>query len=334
MGLDLSVIFDGVCETTNFRYCRLADVIEDHGCAGMQIGSTGAIIYDIIFLILSCIVTLFFIGFLQYLANADMEYKDQRETRGLLFWRLHLLFFGASAFFHGMAVSVTSRDDSSQHFMLVLQGATSTAGNALLVIIALVDAQIVPLSRIPPTNPKAATWRLGWHGAGIGVSVVLGLAWVIILAAPSRAAIVFFGLALPIGAALFHVAVMVPVCLVRHLPMLLFYCGMMAVTNIGSLFVDLYLNGPLCMSTDGILTGASLSVLLFAFYRVFAHLFFLNLKRGEVKDGLGVDAARANAANKRDEFKPLPIELSDYTYDYSAAESPATDEDENPGRGY
>jgi hypothetical protein len=146
MGLSFNfdVIFEALCDKFNFRYCRLRDIIENHGCAGLQLGPANAIIYDAPYLVLALLVTVFFVGLYGSLTPYVIEYKKQSETRAALHWRAHLIFCGLSTLFGALSVSVTAYDGRPQRLMMVLRGLLLNFAQAMLIWITFVDIHILP----------------------------------------------------------------------------------------------------------------------------------------------------------------------------------------------
>ena len=87
----------------------------------------------------------------------------------------------------------------------------------------------------------------------------------------------------------------------------------------------MYANGPLCTATSGWLTGSSLACLIFGFYRAFMQKYFFELKKSERLDGLTTIKRGLDEVSSSELDRPVPIELSDYTYSYTDT---CTSEDE------
>jgi hypothetical protein len=319
MNFDPDLALQYLCENTNFRYCRLTGVIENHGCPALQIGSN-SIVYDIPFFILSLVVTVFLAGFFPFLRPHPIKWKRQRETRAVLLWRVHCIACGVGVFFNGLSVSMTAKDGKGQQVLMVFRGIALTAGQILLIVIALIDCHIIP-------QFIAQSWQFT-----VGVFLVAGiiaLCWLSQFANPTGIGLVGFGLFIPLFSIVFFWMSMIPVCIIRFRdPMKLgkgigaiisaiAYVTLVAGLNVASIFAELFLNGAICIGTVGILSGSSLSVLFFAFYRVFVQVWFTVLKKHEIDDGLPTRPKKAEDESSSEQYRALPVEFSDYSYGYT-----------------
>jgi hypothetical protein len=129
---------------------------------------------------------------------------------------------------------------------------------------------------------------------------------------------------LPVACGFFHLFAMIPVCIKSEVWLGILYTVLMFGFNLAAFFCELYGNGPLCEGTAGILSGSALSVLITAFYRIIAQLFYGALKSSEKEDGLPIKRKGIDEPTTSDETKPFPVEFKDYSYDYtySDAEQP------------
>jgi hypothetical protein len=66
---------------------------------------------------------------------------------------------------------------------------------------------------------------------------------------------------------------------------------------------------------------------------VFIQLFFVALKNAEVLDGLEENPTRFNERPDEEQYKPLPIYFSDYSYDYTVSASEAESDSSGPVLG-
>jgi hypothetical protein len=292
-----------LCDQTNYRYCRLTGRIENHGCAALQLG-TGVVVYDIPLLILAIIVALFFLGFVQFLKAQKLEWKKQIPTRGVWLWRAHLFLCGLNVFFTALSVSLVATDGRPQQSMLACRGAAYFAAFVLLYWITLVDIHLVPSFLILDI-------------VAICVSTGLGCVFLTQLDNPTAMGMITMTILLPIGASFFNLFAMVPVCFKRKLWMGILYSFLMCGFHVCAIFVELYANAVLCDGTSGIFTGTALSILVFAFYRVFVQMFFVSLKLAEKEDDLPLKKRRDGDPDSDDPTKPFPVEFKDYSYDYT-----------------
>jgi hypothetical protein len=296
-----------LCEQTHFRPCRLTGKVENHGCPGLQFG-TWTVVYDLPFFVLSVIVTVFFLASITILKDYELKWKGQRPTRGVLYWRAHLVACGLSALFYGVSVTFTSADGRGQRVMLVIRGICQLCAALLLIWIAFVDMQLLP-----------ANWWM--HIPVLLLSVGLSFIWIALYNNPTSSGIITLGILIPICSAFFHFFAMVPVCVKRKLWSGLAYCFLMLGFNVAATFVDMYGNGPICEGTAGILSGSSVGVLLYAFYRVFVQVFYTELKKAERDDGLPLKRRKIDDPSSSDVNKPFPVEFKDYSYSYTYSES-------------
>jgi uncharacterized membrane protein (DUF441 family) len=296
-----------LCEKTHFRPCRLTGRIENHGCPGLQIG-TWTVVYDLPFFLLSLIVAVFFLGFFIFLKDFEVKWKNQRPTRGVLYWRAHLIACGLAVFFYGVSVTFTSSDGPAQRAMLVLRGICQLSGALLLIWIAFVDMQLLPVNR----------WI---HIAVFCVSIGISLCWIAMYNNPTPSGIITLGILFPIFSGFFHLFAMIPVCVKRKIWAAIGYCFLMCGFNIAAILVDMYGNAPICQGTTGILSGSSVAVLLYAFYRVFVQVFYAELKKAERDDGLPLKRRKIDDPSSDDVNKPFPVEFKDYSYSYTYSDS-------------
>jgi hypothetical protein len=372
VNFDFGLAFAYLCENTNFRYCRLMDIIENHGCNALQMGQTN-VVYDLPYFILSLVMAFFCCGLYWSIRPNDMVYKGQQETRGTLYCRVHLFLVGLSVFFGGVSVSLTAFDGPAQHTFMVFKGALLNMGQVLLIWITLVDLHIVPVQTsfrwkftkgisgsmefVRCDSPHGAidTWRENQAQAqeatrrgkttekkktafclpgppildlidvvAFVIPMIVGFCWFAELNNPTTQGIITHSLVIPIMAAFIHVFCMIPVFIIRQL-----YLGVIFVIftdgfMITALLLELYLNEPVCKGTSGVLSGATVAVLMFALYRVFFQLTFSVLKfegkegaRGEVWDGLPPKPKKLAEASSSEAYRPMAIEFSDYEYSYT-----------------
>lgn len=319
MKFDFDLTFDYLCDRANFRYCRFRDVIENNGCPFLQIHIGKKLIpyvlADIPFLVLCIVVTIFFCAFIMFLKTFEVKYKKQRATRAPWYWRLHLLLCGIEVLLWGASVCLTSSDGPGQQFMMLFRGAILNMAEFLLVWIALIDMQII--------NP-------GWFVNTLAFASDVVVGFVIFMVRkenPPKMQLVLFGFLFPMLFPAFHFFTMIPVCIYRKIWVGLIYLICCFVLNIGHMLIDWFANDSICAGTKGYLSGSSLSVLVFAFYRVVVQLFYTELKKSERSDGLPIKPRRLSELSSSELRKPLPIEVSDYSYSYTYTESESDQQD-------
>jgi hypothetical protein len=164
-----------------------------------------------------------------------------------------------------------------------------------------------------------ATWWM--HIPVFAVSIGISLTWIAMYNNPTPSGIITLGIFFPIFSGFFHLFTMIPVCIKRKIWSAIAYCFLMFGFNVASIFVDMYGNGPICQGTTGILSGSSVAVLLYAFYRVFVQVFYVELKKAERDDGLPLKRRKMDDPSSDDINKPFPVEFKDYSYSYTYSES-------------
>jgi len=295
-----------LCDKTNFRYCRFTGVIERNGCPGLQFGTYNPL-YDLPFFVLTMIVTIFFLGFFSFLKPSKMKWKKQRPTRGVYYWQAHLVTCGLSVFFYGISVCITSKDGRQQRMCMAVRGYFQLAAALFLFWITFVDLHIIP------AEPY---WFM--HIPALAIPLAVSFSWVGMYKNPTPAGLLTLGVLIPLGASFFHFCAMVPVCIRRKLWAAIGYCLLMLAFNIAGVFVETFGNPAICQGTTGILSGSAVSVLVYAFYRVFVQVFYTDLKKSEREDGLPLATARRTWGDPDDEEgKPFPVEFKDYSYSYT-----------------
>ncbi|OHT03485.1 hypothetical protein TRFO_29152 [Tritrichomonas foetus] len=306
MKFDFNTGLEYLCDKTNFRQCRLFEMIENNDCPAYQILiGESFVLYDLPFLILSVIVAIFFILFVSFLKEIKRKYHNQRKTRGTWYWRIHLILSGIQVLVWAISLSIVATMGDTQNSLIIIRGLFLNMAQALLFWITLVDIQLIP----------ATGWYM--HVLCALFTIVIGILWALMFSKENAAGVILMGIAVPIGCSIFHFLAMLPVVLYRKMWLGVLYLFLMAAFNIGYQVIDLFLNGPLCNASSGWFSGSSLAVLVFAFYRVVVQLFFTELKKAEKDDGLPVRKRRLSEPSSSELNKPLPVELSDYTYSYT-----------------
>ncbi|EAY20745.1 hypothetical protein TVAG_391290 [Trichomonas vaginalis G3] len=292
-----------LCERYNYRYCRLAHIIENSGCLYETIGQ-GPSILSVIALILGLIVCFFFVLFNSSFKEWPTKWENQRPTRGAIMWKAHFFILGIYAFFWGLSESVAPNDGSGLRALLALRMVSLVAGETMLFCIALLDTQLIPAT----TTTTIAT---------IVISSLIGLLSLINLSKNiAESLIAVFGLGLPVGFIYAHFLMMVCVCCFRKLWKGLFWVFLMALTNSAPLFIEMTLNEPLCRVSVGWFPASCFGILIFGFYRLAATVFYPILKKHEAKDGLGNNRIQKGQAYD-DENIPALIDGDDYEYSYT-----------------
>lgn len=303
--------FDYLCDNTNFRYCRLMEIIERNQCPAVTLGKTGIWCYDITYLVLCILAGVLFIGFVAYLKKQPIRWRHQRETRGAGYWRFHLVMFGISTVIGGVSVCLVIEDGPVQRFLTALKGATANAGYAMLFWVTLVDMQIMP----------ATGWYM--HLIAYLFSVVVGGLFLLTLvpAMNSEMALLLMGIGVPVMASAFNLLGMLPVVLYRKLWNCVLFLIAAFVLKIASLALEIFLHKVICQATQGYLTGMGASALIFCFYRMIIQLYYLALKKAERDDGLPAKRRPFDATSSSEVNKPMAINMSDYSYSYTYTDS-------------
>jgi hypothetical protein len=293
-----------LCERTNFRYCRLADMIEANGCPALRAGP----VYDIPFGILALLMAAFFIIFISTFKELPLLYRRQIPTRGVFVWKGHFLLLGIYIFLNSLSTTFVATDGTAQQAMLALRGGFWFSSMLLLYWITLVDCHLVPSNEIIDIIV-------------VCLAAAIGFAFMGQVSSPTAGGIITMTILFPFGAIFFHFLAMWPICIKRQMYSALVLLTVMHGANIAHFYIELYLNAPLCAGTLGILTGATLAVLVMAVYRVAAQLFYLALKTHEIEDGLPLKKRSKDDPPSSDSDKPFPVEFKDYSYDYTYSDA-------------
>jgi len=303
----LSENFLYLCEQTNFKPCRMIDAVENNGCQYFYLYPANYYILDVAFFFLSFVVFLFFVIFIRVFKNWEIEFQNQRETRGSQFWKAHMVLIGVSCLVWGIVHTFITTMGSSQNFFYALKYGIYNAAQVMLVFIALIDMQLL------------------WDNTIIFIIALVGAAIVCFFSVTmtsNHSLIILMSLGFPVGAQLFHFFAMIPVLIVRRLYTCIIYLVMMLLTSLGPLIIDLYFSPQICSMFSGYFTSSSVAILVFIFYRVMCSIFYTNLKKAERFDGLPPDKKKVGAPTVEDDNLPNIIELDDYSYTYTY-----TDED-------
>jgi hypothetical protein len=258
--------------------------------------------------VIGLIISIFYLGFFLFLKPETIKWKKQIPTRGLWLWRSHLVAYGLSHFWNVISTSFVAVDGTAQRALIALRGVCWFGAFLILFWITLVDCYVVPSS---------FRWDIG------AIIVCSGIAFSFMsqIASPTPGGLIGMTILLPIGASFFHLLAMLPVCFKRKAWAAIAYVILMCGFNLASFFCELYGNGPLCEKTTGILSGMTLGVLIAAFYRVFAQVFYTSLKESEKDDGLPLKRRGIADPSSSVDAKPFPVEFDDYSYDYTDSDS-------------
>lgn len=309
MSFDFNVAFEYTCDKYNFRPCRLDNIIENNNCPANQILiGDSYVLYDIFFLILSVIVAILFVVLLPCMKPYEVLYYNQRKARGTWYWKSHLFISGIYLLVWGISVSITSIYDNNQKVFIVLAGIFQNWAQSILIFCALVDTLLIP---------QKLMQKCWWHILVGVITCIIGLIYLIELWVPTRVGLMFLGIVVPVGCSSFYFLSMIPVLIYRKEFLGLVYLIFITICNIGHQIFNLTIHGLLCTKTLGYFSGSSLSVVIFAFYRIFVQLYFQRLKEAERFDGLTEKRRLSEELSNL----PLPIEISDYSYSYTYTDS-------------
>jgi hypothetical protein len=209
--------------------------------------------------------------------------------------------------------------------MMVLRGVALSGAYFLLIVMGIVDTQMIP---------QVIVDNLLFPAGVFAATAVVAGCFLTQIANPSALGLVGYALFIPVFAVFFFWLVEVVVCVFRFydptqpdkwrgemataIVQVTLTCGL----NFGSLLIEIFVNGPICKGTSGILSGSSVSVLLFAFYRVFMQVYFSALKKSESRDGLKAQPKGLNDESTDEQYRALPVEFSDYSYGYTYSSEP------------
>lgn len=311
--MNFDVALEYACDKFNFRPCRLDDIIENNGCPSNQIIiGDNYVFYDLFFFILSVIIAIMFFVLIPFMKPYEVVYINQRKARANWYWKTHVILCGVYVLFWTISYSLASEFNGIQKVFIILRGVFLNMAQVLLFIITIIDMQIIP---------QCCMRAWAWHLTASIITTIVGLLWFTQISKPTSSGLIMMGIAIPIGCSLFHLLGMIPVVIYRKTWKSLIFLILMTICNIGHQILDICVQGPLCEATSGFFTGASLSVIVFAFYRVFVQLYFQNFKDSEKLDGL-TEKKRLDQENSSD--FPYPIEKTDYSYTYTYTDT--TDE--------
>lgn len=300
-----------ICSETNFIFCRIAEALENNGCPVNYYHVGGDyILSDVLFLIFGAIIAILSLFLVSAFKGEKLIYHKQRAPRGLLYIRTHVFFRGLYLLFWVLSMCVTAKFDDTHRVMIGIRACLLNISQTILIFMGLTDMQLYP-------------YQYRWmHIITIIVSLVVGLSiflqW--LDNGKSAAGIIFLGFVWHFGAQLFYFFGCIPVCIVRRLWKCLVYLISFTIVEVASIFIELYVNGPLCRATDGYLTAPFICAFLQIIYIVLFIYYFHDLKRNEVMDGLKSRPRRLSETPSSELNKPLAIAFSDYTYSYTYTE--------------